>query len=94
MLESRALSIAKRMRIALQLEHALSFVTKAYDVYLMNVARPAEFAGRNAYRHRYGDAYDHGRHIKLQLNAHSIKHRCRTLTAFRGKLFHGVFTLP
>ena len=41
MLETLALSIAKRTRAALQLEHALSFVTKAYELYLMNVAKPA-----------------------------------------------------
>ena len=46
MLERSALSIAKRMGIALQLEHALSCVTKAYERYLMNVARLVGYGGQ------------------------------------------------
>lgn len=46
MLERSALSIAKRMGIALQLEHALSCVTKAYELYLMNVARLVRYGGQ------------------------------------------------
>jgi hypothetical protein len=41
MFQTPALSIANRTRSALQLEHALPFVTKAYELYLMNVANLA-----------------------------------------------------
>lgn len=46
----------------------------------------------NAQEHRHGDAYDHGRHIKLQLNAYCSRQLCRTAALFRGKLFRGACT--
>jgi thioredoxin reductase (NADPH) len=39
MLQTPALSIVKHTEAAIQFEHALPFVTKAYEVYLMNAAK-------------------------------------------------------
>jgi thioredoxin reductase (NADPH) len=39
MLQAPGLSIVKHIEAATQFEHALPFVTKAYEVYLMNVAK-------------------------------------------------------
>ncbi|WP_426205471.1 hypothetical protein [Pseudomonas sp. TWP3-1] len=56
-------SIVKRAKAAAQFEHALCFVTKAYEGYLMNIAMNA---AKHTLRAIMKSAYDRTYRIKLQ----------------------------
>lgn len=74
-------SIVNRAKAAAQFEHALCFVTKAYEGYLMNIAMNAEKAlnGADA-RLNMKPAYDRANAIKLQRRSRYAGQR-RSLTA-------------
>jgi hypothetical protein len=74
-------SIVNRAKAAAQFEHALCFVTKAYESYLMNIAMNAEKVLNGAGAHSITNpAYDRAHNLKLQRLSRHAGHR-RLLTA-------------